>query len=332
MRVLFVMDPVERLDKVWDTSLCLLREFAHRGHQNWTCDATDLWAESNRLFARARKVIPVFHSQKVDFLKVAWTYRLPAPQKCRVENFDLVLIRKDPPFDDTYLYLTYLLELIAETVPVVNHPRGIRNANEKLSTLLFPKWIPESLVSNSPDRILEFQKKLGTDLVVKPLDEKGGKGVFRLRRGSARNGSHLRRVAGPEKKFLIASRYLAGGKNGSDKRILILEGKFLSAFERRPRPGEFRSNLSLGGTFHPTKLTLKEKRLIADLKPFLLRESLQFAGIDVRDEKLIEINVTSPAGIWEAEVLYPRLRPAAKWAQALEHFAGHSPSKKARFP
>ena len=244
MRTLFVMDPVEKLDLTWDTSLFLLAELSRRGHQNWMADLVDLAATEKGIFASAFGVRSEAASRKP---------RRVEPKKRRaLTDFDLILIRKDPPFDAPYLALTYLLEPLAKKIPVLNDPAGIRNTNEKCSILKFPKWIPETLVTNSVREIREFQKRLKDDVVVKPLNQKGGEGVFLWKRGE----DFKSKSAGEANPlpFVMAQRYLRAGR---DKRILLLNGRILAAFERRAPAGDFRTNLSLGGTFHRTEITGK---------------------------------------------------------------------------
>lgn len=316
MRFLFIMDPLEKLALRWDTSLCLLRELAGRGHENWTADSGDLWAEKKGVFGRVRKLVPL---PRRDGTRLG-DYKLSAPGVRNLREFDLVLVRKDPPFDTEYLTLTHLLEPLAKEMPVVNHPRGIRDTGEKLACLNFPKWIPETLVTSSAEKILEFQRRVKSDVILKPCGEKGGKGILLLKRGGV-NLSKIRRAVHHGKKTMIAQRYLRDPKIPGDKRILLLNGRFLGAFERHRAKGEFRANLSLGGTFHAATLTKKEEALIGELRSYLKEAGLHFVGIDTMADKLIEINVTSPAGLVELRWLDPRSDAAASLANSLEVLA-----------
>ena len=313
MRVLFVMDPLDHLDPRWDTSLCLLEEFARRCHRSWTADTLDIRYEKKRVLANARQISP----------SSSQTYRLSEPASYPLTRFDLILIRKEPPFDLNYLYLTYLLELVSGKVPVVNHPRGIRNANEKLAALHFPGWNPETLVTSSVDQVLAFQDRLKEDMVLKPLNQKGGKDIllvkYQNKGGIAKK--MLLQATKNNREFILAQRFIQHKRVRGDKRILILNGEILTAFEKRPPQGDFRSNLSLGGTAHPTKLTSKEKKLAQEMKPYLLQEGLLLVGLDVMAERLIEINVTCASGIVDAKALYPELALVEAWADSLEALA-----------
>ena len=279
-RFAFVMDPLETLDLRWDTSLCLLRELKRLGH------STSLFLPSS-LASNGTKIHGEAHGKK-------WN----------LADFDAVFIRKDPPFDGAYLALTYLLEPLAKKTQVINHPRGIRNANEKLFGLRFVRWSPPSLVTSRAEEIFSFQTKLRSEVVVKPLYEKGGKGVFRLRRSERGASRLLRQATRGEKEMVVAQKFIPVPPGTGDKRILLWKEKVLGVFERIPRPGEFRSNLSLGGSFRSCLLTKREKKLVQELVPELLKEGLYWTGIDVRQGWLLEVNVTSPAGLVELDQLY----------------------------
>ncbi len=348
MRVLCILDPLERLNFVWDTSLFLLKELFRRRHAVFVAYAGDIESENGQVLVRAREVSSILEKEKI--------FRIAEPVPFALTQFDLVLIRKEPPFDETYLYLTHLLETAARQgtslrsatcpwsvttgrycsrnpgqargifrckVPMVNHPTGIRNANEKLAILNFPDLIPETLVTSSGSEILKFQARLQQDIVIKPLNLMGGKDIVRIQYGAKSAASSINQATRYGKKFIMAQRFLQWGRKDKDKRILLLNGEVLAAFEKQPPRGEFRSNLSLGGTAHRTQLTSKEKKIVRRLKPYLLREGIYFAGVDVLCEKLIEINVTCPSGLYDATMLYPRRGLVKTWANSLESFASY---------
>lgn len=310
MNFLIILDPLEKLDPEWDNSLALGAELLRRGRAVWTADVPDLWTENGEVFARASRLIS-FPSRPF-----ASRFRIGTSKTWKLSAFDLVLVRKEPPVNDRYLSMTQLLELAAAKVPVQNHPRGLRSINEKLWTLQFPRWVPPTLVSCSEKEILAFHKKQGK-IVIKPLDQKGGKGVF-IFEPSLR--PKLRKAVKNGEKFVIAQKFLPI-QEGGEKRIVVLNGELLAAYEKRPRGNEFRANLGLGGTFHAAEPDAAEKQLVRELKPYLLKEGISFAGLDVLNGKLIEVNVTSPAGITEAQFLYPRLKPVSAWADFLERSA-----------
>ncbi len=293
-RFAFVMDPLEKLDLPWDTSLCLLRKLHGRGHETYLFLPSSLALESGHVTGRGRPISPAGENR----------YRQGPSQRLDLAAFQVVLIRKDPPFDANYLALTYLLEPLAEETFVVNHPRGIRNANEKLFGLTLPRGSPATLVSSDPEEILEFQKRLRSDLVLKPLYEKGGKGIRLLPRKGRGRLEILNRATKGKKEVWVAQQFIKVPKGTGDKRILLWKGNILGAFLRIPRRGEFRTNLTLGARFAPCRITTEERRLVRDLKSPLLKQGLDWVGIDVRGGKLIETNVTSPAGLVELDKLY----------------------------
>lgn len=317
MRILFVMDPVEKCHRIWDTSLYLMSELFRRGIECWTADSSDLWLQNQNPFARARKIKVALTGQKIgkhfaDFIPVQ-------TRSWNINDFDLVLIRKDPPFDTGYFYLTCVLEYAK--IPVQNSPRGIRNTNEKLSVLHFPKWAPETVVSNCPEVLAAYQKRRKKPVVIKPLDNKAGQGVFLLKNTGPKEMARLKRATLNGRKTLMAQEFIPLNRS-PEKRIAVLNGNVLGAFEKHAKKGEFRANLSLGASFRKTKLTAREKKMVSDLKPYLLKNGLWFAGLDTRNEKLIELNVTSPAGIPEIKFLNPELDPVKAWADFLVRQAG----------
>ena len=293
LKIGFLMDPMEKILLDVDTSISIMMEAQKRGHQIFYIEPEDLVYENGTLGAEARQVLT---SRTTGFKTVS-------RKRMDLKTLDVIFNRKEPPFDASYLYLTQLLELIEPRVFIVNSPRGVRKANEKLYILEFPKWIPPTFVSNEPERIETFFKKEKSDLIVKPLDERGGKGIHLIRRGSRNAREILNEMTQCGAKWVMAQKFLNQGLTKGDKRILLLNGELLGVFGKIPKKGEFRANLSLGAKHVRATLTKKECQLIEELRPKLIRDGLYFAGIDVIDGKLLEINVTSPAGIPEINEL-----------------------------
>lgn len=315
MNILFIMDPLGSCDLRWDNSLHLLSELDRRKHDCWITDTRDLQPKGKKIYSRSRNI----RSFSKTFRKrVKFSYKVVGSKIWDLEKFDLILIRKNPPVDRAYLEAMKLLEKIASKVPFVNHPKGIRKNNEKLAILNFPRWIPKSFVSNSPEKILHFQKRIKKSVVVKPLNQKGGKGIFILPLNRSNNLSRLRRATQRGTIEVMAQEFLKV-KSG-EKRIVLLNGDLLCVYEKRAKR-DFRANLSLGASFHRTTLLPKEKKLCRELKPFLRKQGLFFVGLDVLDGKLIEINGTSPAGVTEAMHLWPGSRFVEVWADFLEDFS-----------
>lgn len=293
-RFAFVMDPLEKLDLPWDTSLCLLRELARRGHETFQFIPSSLSLVGDRVTGKGRLIQPLGNHR----------YRQSPETPWNLARFEAVWIRKDPPFDLGYLALTYLLEPLAEKTQVINHPRGIRNANEKLFGLRFPRWSPPTVVSADPSEILAFQKRIRSPLVIKPLNQKGGQGIFLLTETAQNRLFLLEKATRKGQETVAAQKFIPVPRGTGDKRILLWKGKILGAFERIPRPGEFRTNLSLGGRFVSCRMTATEKRMVRELQGPLVKEGLLFVGMDVRQGQLMEVNVTSPAGLVELDQLY----------------------------
>lgn len=311
MKILFILDPFKKLHPDWDNSLILVREFSKKGHDCFICELKDIFALNKTVKAN---VVKIRHTSTDVF-------RLLGTKTFELSKFSLVIFRKEPPFDQEYLYTTQLLDLAAREVAIVNHPSGIRSVNEKSACLFFPEWSPQSLITSSVKEILKFQKKLGKTIIVKPLNEKGGEGIFLLPPKSIHSLKLLNKATFGEKIQIVAQEQIVGPKVKGDKRIFVLNGEILSAYEKHFPKNDFRSNISLGATYHPTTVTPKERKLVAALKPFLLQRGLYLAGIDVMMEKLIEINVTCPAGPGEAQELYPDQPIVAKCVDFLERFA-----------
>jgi glutathione synthase len=289
MRFLFVMDPAETMTADKDTTFAFLRGAQALGHTSYHCLPQHISLRGPDGFATARSL------QVSPTPPIA---ALGAPERLELAGFDAIFIRKDPPFDAAYLYLTQQLDRVKDRVLVVNDPRGIRDANEKLFAFNFHEHTPLSLVSASPREILEFVDEVGGTAVLKPLDGAGGSGVVTLTKGD-RNARSLVDVWTHEgKRLAIVQQYQAAVRVG-DKRVLLLEGKPLGAILRVPREDDVRANIHAGGKVVPTELTPAEQAIVAAVGPRLVEHGLFFVGLDLIGEKLIEVNVTSPTGIQE---------------------------------
>lgn len=289
MRLLYVMDPLETMHPEKDTTFAFMRAAQRAGHANYHALLHHLRVDRGRLFVRASSATvspePPFarYGEAGDF---------------EIEQFDAVLIRKDPPFDQAYLYTTLLLECARASTLIVNDPRALRDANEKLHTLLFPEWTPRTMVTADRSRIFEFVEECGGTAVIKPLDGAGGRGVLRLTEGdlNARSIVDLHTEEGT--RLAMVQEYLPASREG-DKRVLLLDGAPLGAILRVPRSDDLRANIHVGGTVQACTLTDHEKALVASVGPRLKAIGLYFVGLDLIGERLTEVNVTSPTGIQE---------------------------------
>jgi glutathione synthase len=294
MRHLFLIDPPERLSPRADTSIAFLREATARGHQTWAAGVDELGArDGGRPFANAT---PIEVRDGADW------YRLGEAGGRFLDEFDVVWMRKDPPFDLRYVYATHLLSLVRKPTLVVNDPQALRDANEKLVTLRFPDLIPETLVSARIAELLEFRQRLGGEMIVKPLGGAGGDGIFHLPDKDRNVRAILEMATRRETELLLAQRYLPEVREG-DKRVILVEGEPKGALLRVPHESESRANLHVGGAATKTRLTPRDLEICAAVGPMLRSIGVIFAGLDIIGRYLTEINITSPTGIREIETL-----------------------------
>ncbi len=289
MRILYVMDPMSRMTHDKDSTFAFMRGAQARGHQNLHTLPEGLSTRGGRVFAHAA---PARVSDEPPYTDEG------ARSSIALDEVDAVLIRKDPPFDSAYLLATQVLEHARGKVRMVNDPRGLREANEKLYTLHFSRWMPETLVSARRDEILDFSRDVGGRCVVKPLDGAGGVGVLTLS-SDDRNARAIVDVVTHEGRRLAMVQTFLPRVTEGDKRVLLLDGEVLGAIVRIPRGDDFRANIHVGGSTAPTELTAREEALVRDIAPRLRADGLVFVGLDLVGEHLTEVNVTSPTGIQE---------------------------------
>jgi len=291
--MLFVMDPVESLDIRADTTFVLMLEAQRRGHRVFSLDPADLGVAGGKAVGRARRV--TVRPEEGNHADVG------PPEHLVLDDLDVVWQRKDPPVDADYVTATQILRLCRRAL-VLNRPEGILAANEKLYSLLFADLMPETLVAREIPRFLDFMAERGGEMIVKPLDGKGGEGIFHLRQDDRNLFSILEQSTAFGTKWAMAQRYMPEIREG-DKRILLLEGEPLGALLRVPAQDETRANLHVGGRAAKAAITLEDRRIIDRIRPWLERDGLFFVGIDVIGDRLTEINLTSPTGIQEMNAL-----------------------------
>jgi glutathione synthase len=287
MRLLYIMDPVETILPDKDTTYAFLKAGERRGHQNLHCELSHLYLAHDevRALARSAKVIDT----------APWV-ELGPPQDIALAAMGAVLMRKDPPFHQDYLYATLLLERARGKTLLINDPRGLRDANEKLYALNFPEFAPRTLVSADRQRLLEFTAAVGGKAVIKPLDGAGGYGVLALASEDHNARAIVDLLTREGRTLAMVQEYLPDVRIG-DKRILLLDGEPLGAILRVPRADDLRSNIHVGGSVVPTELTPREIAMVEAMAPRLRADGLVFVGLDVIGERLTEVNVTSPTGI-----------------------------------
>jgi glutathione synthase len=291
-----VMDPIESITVRKDSSLAMLLEAQRRGWPLFYMEMDSLVLEEGR---------PLGHMRPLEVRDdpTDW-YRLGEEQTRPLETLDVILMRKDPPFDMEYIYATYLLEqAVARGVLVVNDPRALRDANEKLYTAWFPQCTPPTLVSRRYSDLLAFLDR-HADIILKPLGGMGGASIFRLRQGDPNVNVILETMTGHQRRYVMAQRFIPEIRKG-DKRILVVDGEPVPwALARIPRPGETRGNLAAGGTARGVPLSDKDRWIVNQVAPRLREAGILFAGLDVIGDYLTEVNVTSPTCIRELDRFY----------------------------
>jgi glutathione synthase len=292
-----VMDPIAHIKPYKDTSLRLLQEARLRGYELFYMEQKHLSVRDGVAYA--------WQYPLTVFDDVHHWFALGAPVLQPLAELDLILMRKDPPFDIEYIYTTHILELAArDGVLVANNPQSLRDYNEKLATAWFPDVCPPSLVTRELEAILEFLKT-HRDIVVKPLEAMGGFNVFRLQPNDPNITAIIENLTHQGSRYIMAQRYIPEIVQG-DKRIFIIDGEPVPyALARLPAPGETRANLAAGGTPSGLPLSERDRFICQTLGPTLKAKQLYFVGIDVIGDYLTEINVTSPTGVRELETLYP---------------------------
>ena len=289
------MDPLDRIAPDKDTTWAFLRAAEARGHESFHAVAESVFATRGEIAVHAQRVRG-FGTFPPDGSPAASSAEPLAEYD--VAEFDAVFIRKDPPFDASYLYLTHLLDRVVDRTLIVNRPRGLRDANEKLYALHFSEFMPTTLVASSPARILAFVAEVGGEAVLKPLDGAGGTGVFMLRTAD-KNARGLVDMLTLEGRRLAMVQQFLPAVTAGDKRVLLMGDRILGGINRISRSDDFRSNIHVGGRVEPIDVTAEERKLIAAIAPKLAADGLYFVGLDLIGGKLTEVNVTSPTGIQE---------------------------------
>jgi len=291
-----VMDPIGSIKAYKDSTLAMLLEAQARGWPIRYMEQGDLFLRDGQALARQRG-LKVFDDAGRWF---EWGEETTGP----LSDLDVILMRKDPPFDMEYVYTTYLLERAEDAgVLVVNRPRSLRDANEKLFTAWFPQCTPPTLVTRAAGRIRDFLAEHG-DIVLKPLGGMGGESVFRVRRGDPNVNVTIETLTAHASRYAMAQRFLPEIAQG-DKRILLIDGEPVPyALARVPAAGETRGNLAAGGTGTGVPLSERDRWICAQVGPVLREKGLLFVGLDVIGDYLTEINVTSPTCIRELDRQY----------------------------
>ena len=287
LKIACQMDPIDRIDIGGDSTFAMLLEAQARGHEMFYYTPDRLSLDGATLKATGATVV-VRDKLHDHFI-------LSDPRTVDLAAMDVVLLRQDPPFDMSYITTTHLLERLPASTLVVNNPREVRNAPEKIWVLDYLDLMPPTLVARSAEDIKAFRDKY-KDIIVKPLYGNGGAGVFRLQPGDTNLGALLEMFHAANREAVMVQQYRPEVREG-DKRIILIDGEVAGAINRVPSEGETRSNMHVGGKPAPTELTARDREICDRLGPELKRRGLIFTGIDVIGPYLTEINVTSPTGI-----------------------------------
>jgi glutathione synthase len=294
LRILYVMDPMTRVLVDKDTTFAFQLEGQRRGHAQYHCEPQDLFVDRTTPHASVRRL---------EVERAAVHFHLTEVRTAPLTFFDVVFMRKDPPLDMAYVFATHLLGLADPAVTlVVNAPRGLREANEKLYALNFPDLIPESLVASERSRLRGFLDAMGGEMIVKPLDGCGGAGVLLVRRDDRNLNALLELSTQDGTRLVMAQRYLPAARQG-DKRLIVLDGEPLGAVLRIPRDDEHRGNIHVGGRVERSPVDDQDREICRRMAPRLRADGLWFVGLDVIGGLVTEVNVTSPTGIQEIDRL-----------------------------
>ncbi len=293
IRLGVVMDPIASINAKKDSTLAMLWEAQARGWLIYYFEQANLFSRKEMVWGDAR-IIKVSHdlSNYVAFQN---------QQTIALNELDIILMRKDPPFNQQYIETTYFLEQAERLgVRVVNRPQALRDLNEKFSVLYFPQCIPTSLVTCSIEKLREFQREY-RDIVCKPLDSMGGTAVFRVQENEVNAPVIFETLTQGGTRYIMAQQFIPEIKKG-DKRILLINGRPVShALARIPQGDDWRGNLAVGAKPSVQPLTNRDHFICEQVGPFLRERGIYFAGIDVIGDYLTEINITSPTGIRELD-------------------------------
>ena len=294
LNIAFLMDPLESLDLKGDTTFALALEAQKRKHSISFFKPEDLMLKSNEVYANICKFELSSINNKNEFI---YHKLFIKPLK----DYDVVMMRQDPPFDMAYITATYILEKLPISTLVVNNPLEVRNSPEKIFVTDFSHLMPKTIITRNYTVIKDFRKDC-KDIVVKPLYGNGGQGIFHILPEDENFNSILEMFFSQSKEPLVIQEYLKDVRDG-DKRIILLNGEPVGAINRIPQKGESRSNMHVGGTPEKTHLTKRDLSICSEISDALKEKGLYFVGIDIIGDYITEINVTSPTGIREIKDL-----------------------------
>ncbi len=303
MKFAFIIDPISLLDPGHDSSVAMMESAQARGHEVFIVQMNELSAIEGKAWGLLEPVeLTPVELVEGRWLAAEYWYKLQKAHLQPLEQMDGIFMRKDPPVNIPYLHATQILDLVnPEKTLVVNKPRSLQAANEKLYALNFPTVIPETIVSQDKKVIQDFVEKKGAG-VLKPLSGKAGEGILFLEKRDRNLNSLIEISTKWNREPVMVQEYLPAATEG-DKRIIMLDGKPIGAVNRIPTGSDFRGNMAVGGRIAKAEITPKEHEICQTLAPKLREDGLYFVGIDVIGGYLTEVNVTSPTGIREIDRL-----------------------------
>ena len=289
MKIIVQMDPIERLNLAGDSTFALLLEAQERGYDIDIYTPNMLTLNDGLLSAEAQQIKAYHSPDRIE--------ELNHPRSVLLDEYDIVLMRQDPPFDMSYITATHLLETIQDKTLILNNPFYVRNCPEKIFVNKYMKYMPHTLITRNISEIIKFRDK-HEKIIIKPLYGNGGANVF-YSDGVDRNfGSIIENFLELNSEPFIIQQFIPKVKEG-DKRIILIDGEIAGAINRLPQDGEIRSNMHVGGLPAKTEITEGDAKICNAISQDLKDFGLFFAGIDIIDNLITEINVTSPTGIRE---------------------------------
>ncbi len=297
MKILALIDPPHTLQPESNTVVAIFDGARRRGHTLFVCELSDLWLRNGNPGANIREVLALSRTE-APAVTVS-SERVPQP----LEHFDAVLIRKNPPHDTAYHLAMLIIEYARGKTLLVNDPRGLREANEKLYIFHFKDLAPPTLVTHRHRELREFLCEHGGKMVLKPLNRYGGAGIFYVHEDDPNTATIFDSITQGEQCAVMAQAYLPIEKLG-DKRILLLDGEPMGIFLRMPQWPEIRASFSAGAAALPVAMNERDHYIVERLRPRLLQDGLRLVGLDVIGDYLTEVNVNSPGGIQAINEVY----------------------------
>ena len=289
MRIALQADPPESFDPKGDTSLAIVLEALARGYPVFYYHPSSISSDSGTIKAFVHVLSAPNSEQRLLKSEGSWQ---------ELTDFDVILVRQDPPYNMSYLTATYFLEQIASKVQVINHPKALRDFPEKILPPSLQRLMPPTLITSSLQLVQDFAAQHHHNIIVKPLYGNGGRGIFHVQPHDRNLAVILESLWAIEPIPVMVQTYLPAIRDG-DKRILLIGGKVRGAINRLAGDSDHRSNLHVGGSAHPAELTTRDREICATLEPFLRNNHIVLAGIDIIGTHLTEINITSPTGFQE---------------------------------